>query len=251
MPNNYDRIARFYDVDMGRNMAFDDVGFYARLAKADGGRLLELGCGNGRILLELLAQGVDAFGIDASAGMLADVQRKAVTRALANPPVCRMDVRALAFRAAFCSVLCPYSLITYLTSDAEFDRLLAGVGRALRPSGRLVIDVFVPRPLAVSTEFRLDYRRPFDGGELWRWKRITAISTTLNRIERRYQLRHADGTTAEEIDVVEDIRPYTQAMLEERLPAAGFDIDRVWWNYADIPRPPDPQFLTVSARQRP
>lgn len=249
MSNNYDRTARFYDIDMGRNMAFDDVGFYARLAKADSGPVLELGCGNGRILLELLAQGVDAFGIDASAGMLAGIQRKAAARALANPPVCRMDVRALAFRSVFCTVLCPYSLITYLTSDAEFDRLLMGVRRALRPSGRLVIDVFVPRPIAVSAEFRLEYQRPFDGGELWRWKRITAISTTLNRIERRYQMRAADGTMIEEIDVVEDIRPYTQTMLEERLSVAGFDLDRVWWDYADMPRPPNPQFLILSARQ--
>ena len=54
---NYDRIARFYDVDMARNMPFDDVGFYRALAAAAGGRVLELGCGNGRILLELLAGG--------------------------------------------------------------------------------------------------------------------------------------------------------------------------------------------------
>ena len=95
MTTNYDRIARFYDVDMARNMPFDDVGFYRSLSAAAGGRVLELGCGNGRILLELIAAGIDAMGVDASAGMLAELRRKAQARGL-PAPVARMDVRALA-----------------------------------------------------------------------------------------------------------------------------------------------------------
>ena len=35
------------------------------------GAVLGLGCGNGRVLLPLLARGIDAIGIDRSAGMLA------------------------------------------------------------------------------------------------------------------------------------------------------------------------------------
>ena len=33
----YDRIARWYDVDMARNMSHDDVGFYRSLARDCGG----------------------------------------------------------------------------------------------------------------------------------------------------------------------------------------------------------------------
>ena len=80
MTDNYDRIARFYDVDMARNMAFDDVGFYAELCARHGGTVVELGCGSGRILLELVARGVDAIGVDTSAGMLRELQRKAAAR---------------------------------------------------------------------------------------------------------------------------------------------------------------------------
>ncbi len=43
--NPYDRIARWYDVDMARNMRFDDVGFYADLCEEAGGKVLEVGCG--------------------------------------------------------------------------------------------------------------------------------------------------------------------------------------------------------------
>ena len=68
MSGSYDRIARFYDVDMARNMPFDDVGFYGGICLRQGGRALELGCGNGRILLDLLARGVDAVGVDCVGG---------------------------------------------------------------------------------------------------------------------------------------------------------------------------------------
>jgi ubiquinone/menaquinone biosynthesis C-methylase UbiE len=80
MSTNYDRIARFYDVDMAQNMPFDDAGFYAEQCAAAAGPVLELGCGNGRILLRLLERGIDAWGVDSSAQMLAELRRKAAER---------------------------------------------------------------------------------------------------------------------------------------------------------------------------
>jgi hypothetical protein len=38
----YDRIAHLYDVDMARNMPFDDVALYAQICCDEGGRALEL-----------------------------------------------------------------------------------------------------------------------------------------------------------------------------------------------------------------
>src|SRR5512143_894054 len=134
MTGSYDRIARFYDIDMARNMPFDDVGFYAEICLRRGGRALELGCGNGRILLDLLARGVDAIGVDASAAMIKELARKAAARGL-PARACRMDVRALGFVPGFATILCPYSLITYVTEDATVDRLFATCRDLLAPGG--------------------------------------------------------------------------------------------------------------------
>lgn len=251
---NYDRIARFYDVDMARNMPFDDVAFYAQRVAEGGGRALELGCGNGRILLPLQAAGHDVFGVDASAGMLSELLRKGAAVGT-QASVCRMDVRALAFRRAFATVLCPYSLVTYLPGPADFARMAGAIAQVLVPGGQLVIDAFVPRPVAqnasTSPEFKLDYRRAFGDGELERWKRITRLSETHNRIERRYLEYDQQGQLRHRVDIAETIRPYAPQALVSALEANGFAVDATWWDYGVAASEATAQFFAVRARVRP
>jgi hypothetical protein len=81
--HSYDRIADVYATDMGASMRFDDIGYYRDLCRRVGGKVLELGCGTGRILLPLLAAGVDIEGLDRSAPMLARLHADAAARGLA------------------------------------------------------------------------------------------------------------------------------------------------------------------------
>jgi SAM-dependent methyltransferase len=243
--SNYDLIAHLYDVDMALNMPFDDVGFYVDLCAEAGGRVLELGCGNGRILLALRARGLDAIGIDASAAMLRELRRKAG----AAVPVARMDTRALGFTAAFGVVLCPYSLVTYHAGPGDVARLFAEAHRALQPEGMFVVDAFVPRPVAPTPEYRRDYRRPYRDGALVRSKRITALPDGRNRIERRYEVEDAQGQVGERIDVIEDIRPIGPVALAAAVAAAGFGVASTWWDYRSQVESADARFCTLVARR--
>jgi SAM-dependent methyltransferase len=247
MSDNYDRIAHFYDVDMARNMPFDDIGFYAALCAEREGPVLEFGCGNGRILLELLRRGIDATGVDASAGMLGELRRKARARSL-PAPVARMDVRRLALQQGFAVILCPYSLVTYMAGDDDVARLFGEARRLLAPAGLFVVDAFVPRPLATQDDFTQDYARPFGDGTLLRWKRIRALDSVTNRIERRNQLQTADGAIAEQHDVAETIRPMSPPALRDAVAAAGLLVEREWWNYGATADPATAQFYTLAAR---
>jgi SAM-dependent methyltransferase len=246
LSDNYDRIARFYDVDMARNMPFDDAGFYVNLCAPLNGPVLELGCGNGRILLELVQHGIDAIGIDASAGMLDELRRKAALRSLSAPAI-RMDVANLALRPGYAAILCPYSLVTYLTDDGAIARLLDRVRGLLAPGGLFVIDAFVPKPVAAQAEFREDYRRPFGAHTLARFRRIQPLGPAINRIERRYQVLAHDGTLVEQVDVSEVIRPCAPEALRQAAAAAGFLSGREWWDYGAQPTPEHAQFFTLSA----
>lgn len=148
----YDRIARWYDVDMGRSMRHDDVALYRTLAQAARGPVLEIGCGNGRILLDLLAAGIDAFGVDRSGGMLRALHDKATARGM-RAPVAQMDARALGLAGGFALVLCPYSLITYMTRAADAEALLAEARRVLAEERARM-------EAAESPEFTVERPRP-------------------------------------------------------------------------------------------
>jgi len=207
--------------------------------------VLELGCGNGRILLELLSRGIDAYGVDRSAAMLAQLLGKAGSAVAGH--VCRMDVRALAFSDAFALVLCPYSLITYMAAERDVERMLDGVRRALAVHGRVVIDAFVPRPDMSSEIFGVDYRRPYRDGVLTRAKRVATLGARLNRIDRHYEILGADGSLIDEIDTREDVRLFAPDDVRASLTSAGFRIDAEWWDYAASDRRSPPQFFTVAA----
>jgi len=243
--DNYDAIASIYDVDMALNMPFDDVAFYLSVARATRGRLLELGCGNGRILLKLLAAGVDAIGVDRSSGMLAALREKARAAGTA-PRAARMDVRSLAFGSAFDTVLCPYSLVTSMSTAAHATRLVREAHRVLRPRGRLVIDAFVPREAAITPEFALDYRRPLGARVLERSKRVTRLGPEVHRIERRYRIFEGSAVI-EEIATREEIRPLAPEALCGLAETNGFTPERGVWDYRDGASAAGAQFFTLVA----
>src|ERR1700682_5583668 len=144
LSDTYDRIAQWYDVDMARNMLFDGVAFCADLFQREGGRVLELGCGNGRVLLELVCRNIDAVGVDTSHRMLQQLQHKAKARGLA-PGACRMDARRLAFARSFDIVLCPYSLVTYMAQPNDLERMMNEVRQVLRADGLLGVRGTLPQ----------------------------------------------------------------------------------------------------------
>ena len=109
---------------------------------ADGGPILELGVGTGRLAIPLVEAGESVVGLDASAAMLARLMAKpggsgvmCVEADMAELPVATSHF-ALAFAA--------FNTFFNLTDSAAQQRCLEGVAGALRPCGRLVIEGFRP-----------------------------------------------------------------------------------------------------------
>jgi ubiquinone/menaquinone biosynthesis C-methylase UbiE len=227
---SYDAIADVYSTDMGQSMPFDDIGWYRTLCLAEGGRTLELGCGTGRILIELARAGIDAVGADRSLPMLSRLRRDAQTYTL-SLALLQMDIAQPALAAQFHTILMPYSLITYLRNYATAVTTLRHYAAMLSDGGCLVVDAFVPRPVESFADFRQDYWRAHGDGFLARHKRIAVQADGCNRIERRYRLHAADRSLRDEFFTDETIRPYTPDALAALAEAAGLRVDRWAWDY--------------------
>ena len=160
-----------------------------------------------------------------------------------------MDVRALAFSPAFTSVLCPYSLITYMAAPGEAQRMLAQAAAVMLDDATLVIDAFVPRGGIEGSGWRVDYRRPFADAWLERSKRIDSMGDGVNRIERHYRLVTSDGSLREEVFTTEVIRPLAPDALVALVSEAGFSMQESWWDYGATTDGNQARFFTVVARR--
>jgi SAM-dependent methyltransferase len=238
---SYDRIAAVYATDMGQSMAFDDIGYYRALCQQRGGRTLELGCGTGRILLPLLASGIDIAGIDQSPGMLGQLQQDA--KALRLQPEVSLG-SLTAFTTPPCNtILAPYAVVTYLCDVSQLAAFFLLVKQSLVADGMLVVDTFIPRPVQSFSDFRQDYRRPHQGGILQREKRIT-VAGDCNRIERRYTVMDAAGLVEQSWTTLDEIRPWTEAELVNSAIANGFCVVANHGNYT-ANRTANDQFVTL------
>lgn len=99
-------------------------------------RVLDLGCGYGRIANRLAAEGLVVTALDQSADLL-DLAR----RAASDPPpeFIEGDMRALEMRECFDAVLLWFSTFGYF-DELENAAVLTGTFRCLRPGGRLAIE---------------------------------------------------------------------------------------------------------------
>src|SRR5687767_8743843 len=95
----WDAYAPFYDWENAQTVGRRDVAFWRRLAAAQEGPVLELGCGTGRITVPVARTGAAVVGIDRSAEMLARGQQRLRRARLESATLLRGDIRMLPFRA--------------------------------------------------------------------------------------------------------------------------------------------------------
>lgn len=134
----YDLYARIYDRVASPLRALEEPETLALCGAVRGARVLDLGCGTGRIGRALARQGAWVAGVDLSAGMLA----RAAARAAADRirPVRGDLARLPVASAAFDLVVCALA-VDHLDDLSPAFREMA---RVLRPSGRLVLSTVHP-----------------------------------------------------------------------------------------------------------
>jgi glycine/sarcosine N-methyltransferase len=139
----YERFAERYDLFFG---AFDEhepkkVDFFRELFSHHGVHsVLDCACGTGRDLHLFRQLGMDVFGSDASAAMLAQAERNLASRHV-DVPLAQVDFRELPLNYArdFDAVVCLSSSFLEMSDEGELHNAFASMRGVLTDGGILVL----------------------------------------------------------------------------------------------------------------
>jgi SAM-dependent methyltransferase len=197
-------ISELYDsVTLYRNRP--DVDFYVEEARTYDGKILELGCGTGRVLIPVARLGKEITGVDSSPRMLAQCQ----LRLDEEPPEVRdkvslvqADMRDMDLGERFSLAMIPFRPFQHLVAVSDQIAALQTIHRHLEPGGRLIFDVFNPHMKYLledrtaeredTAEVELPDKRSFR-----RTARIAAVHIVdqYSEAELIYYVRDAAGNT--------------------------------------------------------
>jgi SAM-dependent methyltransferase len=141
--DDYDPFARYYDLFYG--LQADDLPMYRDFALSADGPILEIGCGTGRVLVPLAAEGHVVTGLDASAAMLALTRAKARANHVEDRvTLLQGDMRDFEMPGRFGLAFSAINTFMHCHDMEQQLACLRCIRRHLQPGGQLVVDLFHP-----------------------------------------------------------------------------------------------------------
>jgi SAM-dependent methyltransferase len=231
----WDDYAPFYDWENAQTLARRDVRFWQRLAIAQSGPILELGCGTGRLTVPVARTGAHIVGIDRSLPMLARARRR-LRRARLRAALIRGDIRQLPFRrrTRFDLVMAPYGMLQSLTSDRDLCQTLDAVASVLRRGGLFAIDLVPDLPRWAEYDRRVSLSGRRGRGEIRLTESVRQDRAKgLTIFDQEYVERRGASRTAKRFSLT--FRTITVPQMRQRLERAGFRIDALLGDYEGGP----------------
>lgn len=238
------RLVAVYDAANGWSR--DDDLFLSLVDEEGPARVVDLGCGTGRLALGLAAAGHTVTGVDPAAASL-DVAR---AKAGADEVTWVEGTARSLPDAAFDVAIMTSHVAQFLVDDAEWADALSDLHRTLAPGGRLLFDTRNPVARGWErwnpTDSRHDIRLP-DGTSVTAWTEVTAVKDSTVSFTHHYAFD--DGTV---LNSSATLRFRTEEELRASLDDAGFVVEAIYGGWLRQPVGPsdDGEFLVV-ARRRP
>jgi SAM-dependent methyltransferase len=207
--------AIWHDVECGAYAA--DLPLWEELAKRQGGPVLELGCGTGRVALHLARRGHEVIGLDVEAALLAVLEERG-----AELPVTAVeaDARRFDLEQPVSLVLAPTHLLQLLPGPDERAECLRSVAAALRPGGLLAAAIIEGMPEPDGAPPPLPDVREVDGWVYSSMAVEAAVAPGEIVVRRLRQTVSPEGSLGEEPNEVR-IVTFSAETLEAEAGACG------------------------------
>jgi len=179
----HNKMAKYYD--LYSTGVEGDVKFYLKECKKARGKVLEIACGTGRILIPAMKAGVDITGLDLSREMT-DILKEKAKKVGLKPKIVLANMRDFKLKDKFALIIVPYRSFLHMKTYKDQKKALKNFYYHLKPGGRLILNVFNPHleriargfyPKELRREVKHQYRYWDEGKYDLTNQIITAIQT--------------------------------------------------------------------------
>jgi ubiquinone/menaquinone biosynthesis C-methylase UbiE len=234
------RLVEVYDAEFV--WGWDDDFFMAVLAERSAPRVLDLGCGTGRLAVAMAASGHEVTAVDPAAASLAAARRKPGAGRVRWVEGTADDLPIRAYDAA----LMTSHVAQFLVDDLQWRAALRALRRSLDRGGRLIFDSRDPADRRWAKWNPVDSRRIVvlpDGSTVDTWTEVTAERAGVVSFTQHYVF---DG--GEELTSEATLRFRTEQEIRVSLEAAGFDVDRIYggWSREPVGLSQDGELIVVA-----
>jgi SAM-dependent methyltransferase len=225
------RLVEVYDAE--HVWGWDDDFFMAVLAERSAPRVLDFGCGTGRLAIAMALAGHEVTAVDPAAAALDAARRKPGAERVRWIPGSSEAPAASAYDAA----LLAGHVAQFFVGDREWSAALRALRRSLDRGGRLIFCSRDPSFRRWESWNPVDSRRLIflpGGGTVDAWSQVTDVREqgdgAVVSVARHYAF--PDG---EELVSDVTLRFRTEQELRSTVEDAGFDIDRVYGGWQREP----------------
>ena len=236
------RDARLVTVYDAENQWSRDDDFFLRVVnEMPAARVLDLGCGSGRLALAMAAAGHLVTGVDPAAASLSAARAKPGAAAVTWVEGTSQDLPDASFDVAVMTS----HVAQFFVDDDEWALVLADLRRSLVLGGRLIFDSRDPTDRRWEQWNPVDSRRRIavpEVGIVTAWTEVTAVHDGAVSFTHHYGFPVAD-----ELLSTATLRFRTESEIRSTLLAAGFEIEAVYggWNREPVAAP-DGELLVLA-----
>jgi len=244
--------AAFYDAIHGDFR--DDTGLWASFAGRTDRPVLEVGCGTGRIALELARQGYAVTGIDPSDAMLSVARQKAEDDALDVTFIEGSTLDLALERERYGLILLPLDVFLYCEHGEEQRATLSRLAESLVFNGLLAIDL--PGPAAFLDPDSNGQQRMVFSGETADGERFECYHLHEDDLASQTRYLRVSYETLDEGGLVRrrvsehELRYVYRFELEYLLDDSGLVLSDVYGDYDLGPLTNDSERMIAIARRR-
>ncbi len=206
-----------------------------------GDRLLDVACGYGRHSLPLAARGISVTGVDSSRSLVERAAKTASERGI-RAEFRVLDARKLDWEGEFDRAVIAFNSFA-LFSPADAPGVLKGIRRALKPGGRLFMDL--PNRRAGADYPKKHWRLGLDRGAI-KLQEISFRQDPFVEVSRDLYIFLGRGEVQEFMIC---LRLYTHPEIETLLREGGFEIEAIFGDWDLSPMLAESRKIILAARR--